>query len=244
MIKNILKINKLKKIIPKTFTIYFNNEIKDYDKIGNIDMICVSDTHGCLLNREGEDYKKLVKELNNKCDIVVLLGDIRKDELRIICDLVNKQFPIVAVKGNHDDYNQFDNFDDIVDIHNNVFEIKGIKIIGIQGCVSPYKLKCNSLYITQEESLELAQKMKPANIVISHACPYDRDCNLDVDAYSYDCHIGLLGTLKYFYDNGCFLNLHGHNHNTSKEDNKRMLNGGRSISIYKVERIKISSKKQ
>ena len=229
--------------MPKAFNIYFKDEINECVGINDIDMICISDTHGCLLNKDGEDYKRLVFELNNKCDVVILLGDIRKDELRIICNLVNRNFPIIAVKGNHDDYNQFNNFDDIIDIHNNVFEIKGIKFIGIQGCVSPYKLKCDSLYITQEDSLEFSEKMEHANVIISHACPYDRDCNLDSSAYSYDCHIGLLGTLKYFYDNRCFLNLHGHNHNTSKEDNKKMLNKGYSVSIYKIERVVIQSKK-
>ena len=112
----------MNKIIPNAFQIYFDEDVQVCNPVKPINMICIADTHGCLLDKSGEDYLTLIDEINKGCDIVVLLGDIRKDELRLICGLIDDKFPIIAVKGNHDDLNQFDEFPSIIDIHKKVYE--------------------------------------------------------------------------------------------------------------------------
>lgn len=213
-----------------TFEIYFDKEILPCKLKENLNMICIADTHGELLKEENK--QKLDKMLNDGCDIIICLGDIRKDELRIICELNKKRFPIIAVKGNHDDMNQFDEFEDITDVNNNIFEINNIKIIGMHGSIK-YKGYEYPSY-TQEESLELAKTMPNANILITHAHLWEEE---DKNKSEYDCHIGLAGATKYFYDNQCFLNIHGHDHKYSNDDTKTLINNGKSMGVYRIERI-------
>ena len=201
----------------------------------NFDFICIADTHGCLLSKN-DDFNNLVKELEQGCDAIILLGDIRQDELSIIVNLNNGRFPLLAVKGNHDDMNQFEDFPQIIDLDKNVVEINDLKVAGLCGSIK-YK-GCEFPSYTQQESIDAVSNIERADILITHAKLYiESDDNIP----SYNCHVGLLGSTKYFYENRCFLNIHGHDHHKSFDDTISLINRGKSICVYGVERINISN---
>ena len=200
----------------------------------NINIIAIADTHGCLLFAANGSLQKLRNELNQGCDVVVCLGDIRKDELKIIEAEVNNRYPIIGISGNHDDIDQFEDTPNIINLHMKTIKIKDITIAGFEGTIR-YKIGEGAFY-TQEECLNEIKKMPPADILITHAHMYREN---DKYKSKYDCHIGFVGTLKYFYDNRCFLNIHGHDHLKSDCDTQILKNGGQSIGIYQIERIKM-----
>lgn len=88
--------------------------------------LCIADTHGMLLY----DKSKLRYEIEQKegLDAVITLGDIRKDELYIICDTVAGGMPVYGVKGNHDDEDQFDS-KNIMDINGHMVYINNVSIM-------------------------------------------------------------------------------------------------------------------
>lgn len=206
--------------------------ISSCKKEKHINMLCIADTHGCLLFSANGIKEKLEKELNDGCDVVICLGDIRKDELRIINNIVKDRFPIIGIKGNHDDFNQFEEYPNIIDLNCKTIEINDVKIAGLSGCIK-YKDNDDICY-TQNESLKVIKEIPEADILITHAHMYRAN---DKYKSEYDCHIGLVGALKYFYDNKCFLNIHGHDHLNSELDTEIRKNNGKSIGVYQIERI-------
>lgn len=181
----------------------------------SLKMLIITDTHGCLNPSEIPQ---------DKFDVCLLLGDLFKDDIMIIKEKIIN-IPIYGVLGNHDGFELYDKYG-IENIHGKVVEVNGVRIVGIQGSLR-YKYSDMPLY-TDEESVEIAEKMEEADILISHDSPKYLHGDNDF------AHSGLQGITRYCEKWNVPLNIHGHHH-----DNMRSVleNGTTSICCYGVRLI-------
>ena len=181
--------------------------------------LVIADTHGHL---SIDENLNLLKE---PVDVCLLLGDVSYQELQYIKDTVKA--PIYGVLGNHNEFGDYEKCG-IENIHGRVIEINGVRIAGIQGSIR-YKKSDLPLY-TDEESIEIADSMEPADILISHDSP----------KYLYGthnfAHSGLPGITHYCEKHSVPLNIHGHHH---KSKEHILDNGTKSICVCGVKLIEI-----
>lgn len=116
----------------------------------------------------------------------------------------------------------------ITNINGKVITIDNLRIAGIGGSFK-YKNSDRYAMYTHEESIEIADKMEEADILISHDRPFIKDENDNA-------HDGLKGITKYIYRNHIPLHIHGHLHEESEEILK---NGTKSIGLYKVKLLEL-----
>jgi Icc-related predicted phosphoesterase len=182
----------------------------------NLRMLIIADTHGCLRPEEIPD--------NIDANVCLLLGDIYQNDMALIKEAV-VGIPIYGVLGNHDGFELYDMYG-IDNIHGKVVEVNGVKIAGIQGSLR-YKNSFAPLY-DDDESVEIADCMEAANILISHDGPKffhgDRDF----------AHSGLEGITHYCQKHNVPLNIHGHHHENMSG---ALENGTKSICCYGVKVI-------
>ena len=180
--------------------------------------LIVTDGHGCL---EYDDVPI--------CDIHVcfLLGDLSLDDIAIVKEKV-RNVPIYGVLGNHDSFELYDRTG-IENIHGKVVEVNGVRIAGMQGSLR-YKDSYFPFY-TDEESVEIAEQLEAADILVSHDYPKNLHGSEDF------AHSGLQGITYYCEKYNLPLNIHGHYH-----DNGYFVleNGTRSIECYKSKILEIS----
>lgn len=207
--------------VNKTPSMSINNE-------SILNMICIADTHGCL----NYDSSKLEEELNReKPDIVITLGDIRKDELKLIESLTDDDIPIYGIKGNHDDIDQFDDTR-VIDLNGAMVDIQGIKITGIEGSI---KYKEDMIGFSQDESMIFAKSLQSeADILFSHCHGYRGKA--DDILGQYNVHIGLEGIRWYINQNNC-VNIYGHDHISTEMINDK------ELRIYHIQRAKYCNNK-
>lgn len=171
----------------------------------NINILVIADCHHL---KEDEVIK--VKDL--EYDICILLGDIKGNYL----DMILKYIPnekIYGILGNHDEFGILESRN-IKNIHTQIINIKGIKILGFQGS-SRYKTGEYPMF-TQKESIDILKKCDKADILVSHDAPFELYCKSNDMA-----HCGLKGITKYLKKHKVFLNIHGHHHiNTQLQLNK------------------------
>lgn len=178
----------------------------------SLNILVIADTHGCLNECELPD---------DGYDVCFLLGDVFNNDLAIIKQKI-VHAPIYGILGNHDGFDLLDRYG-IENIHGKSIEIKGVKIVGLQGSIK-YKNSDMPLY-TDEESCEIAKLLPCADILISHDSPKyvfgDKDF----------AHSGLQGITNYCELHNVPLNIHGHHH-----ENKTTIleNGTTSICCYGV----------
>ena len=217
----------LKRILKKDEKIKSDNfEEKLLSKYGNcrerkkfnLKVLFIADTHDCLCyEKETIEYIKSMQDY----DCCILLGDHSANDLKEIMEIVpiNKIF---GVLGNHDSWGKYEELG-IENLNGRVIEINGVKIAGISGSYKYKESKEYALY-SHEESIEIANKMECADILVSHDKPFTEDNHNPA-------HDGLKGITEYLYKNNVPLNIHGHLH----EDNEQILkNGTKSICLYKV----------
>lgn len=206
--------------------LYYSLKKKKCKPIKNTKLLCIADTHD-LLKWDFSMRDKLNNLIKtNDYDAICLLGDITREEIEIIIEYNNSKFPIIGIKGNHDDKNQFINFPEIINLNENIVTINGIKYAGMDGSIKYNKNRDNCK--TQEESLLSVEKIPlDADVLITHTKLYDSD-----DINKSNSHIGLIGTAKYFYENRCFLNIHGHLHYNYF---KKLPNKGIECCVYKIQ---------
>ena len=159
--------------------------------------LIIADTHGTLTVLEAPD---------DSVDVCFLLGDISDNDMRIIKDVV--KVPIYGILGNHDPYERLEKVN-VQNIHAKTIEVNGLKIAGFQGSCR-YKSGNYPMY-TDEESVEIARTMKPADVLLSHDGP-----KMNSESKP-DAHSGLSGITEYLQMNNVPLNIHGHNHEDSYE---------------------------
>lgn len=157
-----------------------------------VKLLVIADTHGCL---KCEDIP------SEAVDACILLGDLTPRDIDIVKQAVDAQ--IYGVLGNH---NAFDTYQKrgIPNIHGKVIEINGLRIAGLQGCCR-YK-NLNAPLYTDEESIQIANTLAPADVLISHDGPKGFHGCEDL------AHSGLQGITDYCKNNNVQLNIHGHYH--------------------------------
>ena len=185
----------------------------------NLNALVIADTHGCL----GLDEISY----SPSTDVCLLLGDFSKEDILIIKEQVIG-IPIYGVLGNHDGFDLYERYG-IENIHGKVVEVKGVKIAGLQGSLR-YKDSDMPLY-TDDESVEIAEGIGEADILISHDSPKFLHSDQDF------AHSGLQGIMRYCEKYNVPLNIHGHHH-----DPKECVlnNGTRTICCYKAQIVSIS----
>lgn len=195
------------------------NELKKY----NIKILFIADTHDCLSDdKETAEYIKNTKDY----DCCILLGDHSANDLKEILKIIPND-KIYGVLGNHDSWEKYQEYK-IRNINGKVIDIKGIKIAGIGGS---YKYKNSDQYAmySHEKSIEIADSMQGADILISHDKAFTKK------KYG-DAHDGLKGITQYIYKNHIPLHIHGHIHEESEE---KLKNGTKSMCLYKAKCIEL-----
>lgn len=187
-------------------------------------ILFITDTHNCLAYTDKFlNYLKSIKSTDY--DICLLLGDLSGLDIDEIKQIIpdDKLFGIV---GNHDSIDVLEK-NGIKNINGKVITCKNVRIAAIMGS-NRYKEGTYGMQ-TQEESLELAEKMEQADILISHdkAYIYDRNDNV---------HDGLKGITYYIYKNHIPLHIHGHLHEEMEENLK---NGAKSIGLFQIKLLEI-----
>ena len=214
---------------PKRIEENFENQLlKHYGECSNnnkfnIKILFITDTHNCLTyDKESLEY---LKNITNY-DYCILLGDHSADDLYEITNIIPKE-KLCGVLGNHDSWEKYKEYD-IKNIDGKVIDIKGIRIAGISGSFK-YKNSDQYALYTHEESIEIANNMEVADILVSHDKPF-------TEKQYGDAHDGLKGITQYIYKNHIPLHIHGHLHEESEEILK---NGTKSIGVYKVKLIEL-----
>lgn len=187
-------------------------------------ILFITDTHNCLAYTD--KYLNNLKSIKpTDYDICLLLGDLSGLDIDEIKQIIpdDKLFGIV---GNHDSIDVLEK-NGIKNINGKVITCKNVRIAAIMGS-NRYKEGTYGMQ-TQEESLELAEKMEPADILISHdkAYIYDRNDNV---------HDGLKGITYYIYKNHIPLHIHGHLHEEMEENLK---NGAKSLGLFQIKLLEI-----
>lgn len=137
-------------------------------KYHNLKLLFITDTHNCL-TYDNESLKYL-KNITNY-DYCILLGDHSADDLYEITKIIPKE-KICGVLGNHDSWEKYKEYD-IENINGKVININGIRIAGISGSFK-YKNSDQYALYTHEESIEIANNMTEADILVSHDKPFHR----------------------------------------------------------------------
>lgn len=180
-----------------------------------IKILFIADTH----NELKHDKNALLTLKNEQdFDCCILLGDHGCDDLKIITELIPVE-KIYGVLGNHDEWGRYEQYN-IKDIHCRSMIINGVKIVGLSGS---YKYKDTDIYamITQQESVELTNKLPYADIFVTHAESLrgNSDENL---------HDGLEGIKTYIDKYDIPYHVHGHMH-TNDEIN---IKNTKSVGVY------------
>ena len=146
-----------------------------YTKFGNckkytsygINILFITDTHNCLAYTD--KYLNYLKSLRTTdYDSCLILGDVSGLDIDVIKSIIPKE-KLFGIVGNHDSINSME-INNITNIHGKVIECKGIKIAAIMGS-NRYKQGDYGM-ITQEESIEIAESMETADILVSHDKAY------------------------------------------------------------------------
>lgn len=196
-----------------------SNKLKKY----GLKILFIADTHNCL-NSNSEVLQYIKNHLDyNYC---ILLGDHSGNDLAEILKVVPHD-KICGILGNHDSWQKYEQYE-INNINGKVLNINGVRIAGIGGSYK-YKNSIEYALYTHEESIELADKLEDADILVTHDKPFIEDKHNPA-------HDGLKGITKYIYKNHIPLHIHGHLH----EENEQILkNGTKSICLYMAKLIEI-----
>ena len=196
---------------------------KEYKPFG-INILFITDTHNCLAY--SDKYLNYLKSIKiTDYDICIILGDVSGLDIDAIKSIIPEE-KLFGIVGNHDSIDCME-VNNIKNIHGKVIECKGIKIAAIMGS-NRYK-QGNYGMMTQEESIQIAQLMKNADILVSHDKAYICDKNDNV-------HDGLKGITYYLYKNHIPIHVHGHLH---EEFEELLKNGTKSIGIFQIKLMQL-----
>lgn len=191
-------------------------------------LLCCADLHNSfdLTHFETQTYDK-------EPDIIVTLGDISVQDLRIIKRTAdNLGIPAIGVCGNHDEVDALVKAG-IEDLHGRNANIKGVSFAGMGGSLR-YKPNDN-MFLSQRESIEVAVALPKADVLITHDKPYTGWFVDTKSQFAKDPHAGLVGITKYIRKNKPEYHLYGHLHTRMTEEK----NGTTSICVYGIQLIDI-----
>lgn len=189
--------------------------------VNHINLLIITDTHNCLYY----DKESIEKIKNAQYDICLILGDVSNNDIIEVLKFVPYE-KIYGLLGNHDGLDRFEE-SKIRNLNGKVIAVNNVRIAGLQGS-HRYKTGDYGMY-THEESIQLANEIPEADILVSHDRPFIKDNNDNV-------HDGLKGVTYYCYKNHVKLEIHGHLHEESEETLK---NGTKVLGKYKVDIIKL-----
>ena len=205
---------------------YEEQLLKQYgsaDKMNNsIFLLVIADTHGTL---DEDEFKKYIA--NKQYDICIMLGDHYNRDIDIILRYIDKS-KIYGIKGNHD-YNYLSDYG-ITNINGNIIEIKGVKILGMEGSFKYKSVDFPSF--TQKESITFLESKPKVDILVTH------DKKFDYEKLKDPAHQGLIGITNYIFKNKIPVHIHGHIHEPYV---KKMINGTTEYSVFGYEIIKIDN---
>lgn len=191
-------------------------------------LLCCADLHNSfdLTHFETQTYDK-------EPDIIVTLGDISVQDLRIIKRTAdNLGIPAIGICGNHDEPFALQSVG-IDDLHGKVKTIDGVSFAGIGGSLR-YN-RSNYMFLTQQLSIEVAAALPKADVLITHDKPYS-GWFVDTKAqFAKDPHAGLAGITKYIRKNKPKYHLYGHLHQRMTEEKY----GTTSMCVYGIQLIDI-----
>ena len=166
-------------------------------------------------------------------DLIVTLGDISVQDLRIIKRTAdNLGIPAIGICGNHDEPFALQSVG-IDDLHGKVKTIDGVTFAGIGGSLR-YK-RSNYMFLTQQQSIDIAKSLPKADVLISHDKPYSGWFFDKKAQYAKDPHAGLVGITKYIRQNKPKIHLYGHLHQRMTEEQ----HGTTSMCVYGIQLIDI-----
>lgn len=208
---------------------YKNQEQKLLELYGECDkfnkkirILLITDTHGCL---KEDKFSKFILEYK-EFDICLLLGDHSSGDIKIILKYIEKE-KIYALLGNHD--RDYINEIGLKNLNGNIIEIKGVKLLGIQGS---YRYKPEEFpSFSQKESIEFLDDKEKVDILVSHDAPFGLSGRSDV------AHQGLFGIMYYLFKNKTPYCIHGHLHTPYS---KEMINGTKVNCYYMYNYIELS----
>lgn len=135
-------------------------------------------------------------------DFCVSLGDNPPTAITKIQRYVHK--PFYGIAGNHDTW-ETPGISGITDIHGKTAEYNKFLFAGFGGS---HRYKNGSLaMLTQEESIELADKIPPCDMLFSHDTMYG-----ELGSVNDSAHCGLKGISRYIRKNKVGVNICGHYH--------------------------------
>lgn len=191
-------------------------------------LLCCADLHNSfdLTHFETQTYDK-------EPDIIVTLGDISVQDLRIIKRTAdNLGIPAIGICGNHDEPFALQSVG-IDDLHGKVKTIDGVTFAGIGGSLR-YK-RSNYMFLTQQQGIDIAKSLPKADVLISHDKPYSGWFFDKKAQYAKDPHAGLVGITKYIRQNKPKIHLYGHLHQRMTEEQ----HGTTSMCVYGIQLIDI-----
>lgn len=195
------------------------NKIQQY----NLKLLFIADTHNCLKNNS--EVLNYIKKQNDY-DCCILLGDHSASDLEEILNIISLN-KICGVLGNHDSWKKYDDYG-ITDINGKIINVNGVRIAGMSG---GFKYKSSNEYVlyTHKESIEIANNMENADILVTHDKPFISDNHNPA-------HDGLKGITEYIYKNHIAIHIHGHLHEEKEEILK---NGTKSICLYMAKLVEL-----
>lgn len=191
-------------------------------------LLCCADLHNSfdLTHFETQTYDK-------EPDLIVTLGDISVQDLRIIKRTAdNLGISAIGVCGNHDEPFALESVD-IDDLHGKVKTIDGVSFAGIGGSLR-YKPSGN-MFLTQQQSIDIAKKLPKADVLITHDKPYTGWFVDTKSQFAKDPHAGLVGITKYIRKNQPKYHLYGHLHQRMTEEKYGMT----SMCVYGIQLVDI-----
>lgn len=186
-------------------------------------LLCCADLHNSfdLTHFETQTYDK-------EPDIIVTLGDISVQDLRIIKRTAdNLGIPAIGICGNHDEPFALQSVG-IDDLHGKVKTIDGVSFTGIGGSLR-YKPSGN-MFLTQQQSIDIAKKLPKTDVLITHDKPYTGWFVDTKSQYAKDPHAGLVGITKYIRKNKPKYHFYGHLHQRMTEEKHGMTSIGCMVS--------------
>lgn len=102
----------------------------------------------------------------NNIELIVTLGDLTREDLLQLEQITT--IPKVGVYGNHDSGTYMPDLG-IWDMHLKVWDYKGLRFGGFQGCVR-YKENPDAIMFTQEEASQLMANFPRVDVLLCH-CP-------------------------------------------------------------------------
>jgi uncharacterized protein len=139
-------------------------------------------------------------------ELIVTLGDLNREFLLPLERVIN--IPKIGVYGNHDSGTYMEGLG-IWDMHLKIWDYKGLRFGGFQGCVR-YKENPQAIMYTQTEASQMMAGFPPVDIFISHCPP--RGINDEEEI----AHQGFDALLDYIERSPPKVLLHGHTYPTEE----------------------------